>query len=493
MKQKIDEQYSRMNEIRAILDEKQATKNGVAQQGEPMRDKLAKLKGAFADTLAEKRQLQGKLSEMRETERSMKNAARALKDQVGSLAKLEDVDKEIARLEAKLAHEGFANLDQEKRVVGQIADLKRVKDNMRANAAKVGAVGDLGSIEALEAELKARDAKLDAITKERDGLMARLNEVRDAASATVADIPTLIQERKGLSEVIKVLREELNRLRDEWKQKNNSWWDNEQLFRAQLDEERRLRNEARDAENKKYEAERNQERKATRALPLEKEITSAEALIGYLKQQAPATKAEVDPVAAAAAAAALGTLDGHAALVKVHHDDDFGSLKKAPKGGKKGKGGPKAPVEPSKQPVNLSLDALATLAQLKLTAPLTRGECAATAEAASLKLADLRMRQAAKIASDEAKEAAGDAASEDEGEEKEAEGKATPPAEEAAAPAAEEVPDAAAEPEAPADSATPEDEKERPVEKPVKWETSAEAAARHAAVAAAAAAAAATA
>lgn len=104
--------------------------------------------------------------------------------------------------------------------------------------------------EELDAKLKELNAKLDENTAAREAESKKLQAVVNKASEEAADIPTLVAERKAVSEVIRVLKEELAKIRDEWKERNNQWWDNERIFRAQVAIERKARQEAWEAEKK---------------------------------------------------------------------------------------------------------------------------------------------------------------------------------------------------------------------------------------------------
>ena len=100
--------------------------------------------------------------------------------------------------------------------------------------------------------------------------------------------------------------------------------------------------------------------------------------------------------------AAIDSFDGMKRLT-AEEDDMFGSLKKdkGPKGKK-----PKAEADPVKSPVTYSMETLKTFNLLKISPPVTRGDCASKLPMVEEKLAEFKSKQAAKIAKREAQRAA---------------------------------------------------------------------------------------
>lgn len=85
----------------------------------------------------EKKSVQARISGLRDLQKQMRDETRQLKETVqGSYFKVEDIDKEINRLEARIAHEGL-DLSEEKRVMDQIRSLKRSRDNVAQFQKKV--------------------------------------------------------------------------------------------------------------------------------------------------------------------------------------------------------------------------------------------------------------------------------------------------------------------------------------------------------------------
>ena len=153
----------------------------------------------------------------------MRDESKQLRETVqGSYFKVEDIDKEISRLEARIAHEGL-DLTEEKRVMEQIRALNKSRAAVKEYSVKASSVeAKVSGMDDLDARLKELNAKLDKITADRDAERKNIGVMLGKANEETADIPALIAERKAISEVITHLREELSNVRDNWKKINDT-------------------------------------------------------------------------------------------------------------------------------------------------------------------------------------------------------------------------------------------------------------------------------
>lgn len=86
----------------------------------------------------QKKDVVERLQSLRNLSKQMRDEARQLKEAIqGSYFKVEDIDKEVARLEARIAHESL-ELQEEKRIMEQIKALKKSRDLVKEHQAKVG-------------------------------------------------------------------------------------------------------------------------------------------------------------------------------------------------------------------------------------------------------------------------------------------------------------------------------------------------------------------
>jgi len=166
----------------------------------------------------EKKAVQARIQGLRDLQRQIRDESKQLRETVqGSYFKVEDIDKEIARLEARIAHEGL-DLTEEKRVMEQIRSLNKSRAAVKEFSVKATSMeAKVSGMEDLDASLKALNAKLDKITAEKEAERKNIGAMLGKANEETSDIPALIAERKAISQVITHLREELSNVRDNWK------------------------------------------------------------------------------------------------------------------------------------------------------------------------------------------------------------------------------------------------------------------------------------
>jgi chromosome segregation ATPase len=96
LKQKIDEQYTRINEIKEAIDLKKSSKDGIAGQAQGNREKLNKLQADFKTTLEEKKAVQARIQGLRDLQKQMRDESKQLRETVqGSYFKVEDMTRRL--------------------------------------------------------------------------------------------------------------------------------------------------------------------------------------------------------------------------------------------------------------------------------------------------------------------------------------------------------------------------------------------------------------
>eukprot|EP00959_Pyramimonas_sp_CCMP1952_P157353 3290562-Pyramimonas_sp.AAC.1 len=209
----------------------------------------------------------------------------------------------------------------------------------------------------------------DAVINENKALEQKqkqvLDEIRAKEDAQVADIPALANQRNESYEIIREAREAVRNLRTEFKQKEDEYYANERLWRAQQAEEKKRMWEANQAERDERAARRKAWEAENAPEPFDKEVVACEQLMGYLR------KYTVEAVATPAASASErkdAELDGTVALKRKDDINDFDVMFAGMGGGKK-KGGGKGKKAGKVEVLTHSLDIIANYGLLKLSAP----------------------------------------------------------------------------------------------------------------------------
>lgn len=300
---------------------------------------------------------------------------------------VEAVDREVAKLEEHHAHNSMS-LQEEKKMMTQIKELTRSRDTVKEfNDAQAKINGEDGVRKAIIERIRAKDLEINAVKAEQQQYRASLDQVRSKEEKAGADIPKLQEERNACYEIIKAKREEIRRLRAEFKANEDEYWATEREWRAYLKVEKQKQWEATVEERKARDEARKQWEIENAPEPFEAEVSAAEQLIAYLAKWDPkSTKEATDKAAEEAAATAAKKADAFKGLkimnkkmIEEEEEDDLFSLSGTSKGKKAKKKQKYAESEEPQGPnpkerLNISFDAYAHFSKLSLTAPSLVGE-----------------------------------------------------------------------------------------------------------------------
>ena len=299
---------------------------------------------------------------------------------------IEAVDREIAKLEEYQAHTSMS-IQEEKKVMAQIKDLSRSRETVKEfNDAQAKITGEDGARKAVIERIRAKDAEINAVKAEQQQYRASLDAVRSKEEKAGADIPKMQEERNACYEIIKAKREEIRRLRAEFKTKEDEYWATEREWRAYLKAEKQKQWEATVEERKARDEARRQWEIENAPEPFEAEVSAADQLLAYLAKWDPRSNKEAaEKEAADAAAAAAAKADAFKGLKMMNkkmmeeEEEDLFSLTGTSKGKKAKKKQKSAesdkPEGPDpKERLNISFDAFAWFSKLSLTAPSLAGE-----------------------------------------------------------------------------------------------------------------------
>jgi uncharacterized coiled-coil DUF342 family protein len=293
------------------------------------------------------------------------------KDQQSSVkfSSPEEIDKEIARLK-RLQETTSMSLTEEKKIIkdmealmsskAKIKDLKSTEGDMEANKVNRKAISDL---------IAAKDKEIDAITKEIDAAQAKVKEASDKSTEQRSALDGLFEKREAIKKAIADLLKEKDALRDEFREKNDKWYNYQRAVRAQkqikYEEEKKKREEEKTAYLAKIEEEE------AKKIPYEEEQALCEYLADYLErtyikgeEAGPKVSAKKEEIVAVKD-------DPFAGFKPVKKDDDVEYFGKG-KGKKKRQRAPKKADDAG--PFTLNVDSFEQFGLIGLSPPTSRAE-----------------------------------------------------------------------------------------------------------------------
>ena len=281
------------------------------------------------------------------------------------------VDEAVARLEDKMAHTTMS-LNDEKKIMQQISELKKSRQFVQQySAVKDAAAGDVGGREGAVTRVKALNEKIKGLKQREDAQKKEIEAIREKVGVEKDNIPDLIKEKSANWETIQQCNEARNKLWEEYKKKEDAYWEAELLFRAWQRVDKQKKWEAGLEERKKRDAERKAREEAMRPDPFTEELMLCDQLSVYLSRYTQEAKAP-EAVTSFRAEAPSG------ARILKRDTEELDVMYTGTGKGKKARGSKK-----SKKPSNLnhSFDILSSFAKCKVTAPLAVDGVPAAAEA----------------------------------------------------------------------------------------------------------------
>ncbi|KAL4430001.1 hypothetical protein ABPG77_004371 [Micractinium sp. CCAP 211/92] len=392
LQQSIVKNKRRIEEIKEEIDGKRAGRGKGSAEQQAVKNKLAELRGQFQALVSQKNQLRSQLELASKARESARSSMKELRSSM-KFTKVEEIDQHIAELEHRISHDSLS-LNEEKKVLEQIKALKKSRGTIGELTSKVSQLEqDSSAVDGLREGIKGIDGAIDKIKAQEEVLRQELADMRAKEAERGSDIPALIQERDECREICKAAYQKIQDLRAELDAKWATYKEQNALFRVQLAEDRKRRQE----EYLKQKAERDAERAARLAEqapePFDKEITMCDQLAAYLRkfvvEEAAAAEEEKRDLS--------GALEGFKPLQKKGIDEDDAWLLGGKKGGKGKAKAKKEEKKPREEKLVHSLDILEAFATLSVEVPTTRDAMPALlADVAAKKEHFLAKRQEAK-------------------------------------------------------------------------------------------------
>jgi uncharacterized coiled-coil DUF342 family protein len=279
----ITEQFEKLKEERkAVQDKIEASmSSGRGTEMGAAKDAMAALRKKKGDLINEKKAIRDQLDGLKSQADRLVKDKKDAKSNVwfGSAA---EIDAEIARLERQQETTSMS-LNEEKKLIKEMDALRASKDKIKDVRSKETDLEDVKKKRAaVNDSLKAKDKEIDAVTKEQDEWGAKIKAMSEKETDKKSVLDALFKERDKLKKDITAVLKEKDAMRDEFREKTNAWWNYQRAVKAQkkmqFDEERKQRDEERQAHLKK------QEEEEAKKIPYEEEQALCDYLADYLER-----------------------------------------------------------------------------------------------------------------------------------------------------------------------------------------------------------------
>lgn len=151
----------------------------------------------------------------------------------------EQLDQQIARLEAKQAHSSLTPRE-EQRVIADIAKLKASRVTIAQYHSEIEKLqNEDDEREQLFSQLKAHDAKLTELKADQDTVRAQLDDLRQTEQDSSADIPGMLQERDACRDSMRAIYEDIKAIRADFNVRMDAFREEDAAWKQQMDEHRK--------------------------------------------------------------------------------------------------------------------------------------------------------------------------------------------------------------------------------------------------------------
>ena len=320
-----------------------------------------------------------------------------------SFKNVEEVDREIARLE-KQVDTGTMKLVDEKKALAEISSLRKQRKGFAGFEESEKGINDVkAQISELRKQLdnpeaKALSEKYSEVAKELDAIKAEQDEAYKGISSLRDERTKLHAEQQEKFSAIRAIKD--------------TYFQTRQAFRDYEQEQWRIRKERQKAEQDAYQKEKRRKiadkklEEASEPAYMD-EILTAEGLIRFFDPSAPAASKSLRGPSGFAAEAQRTIDDSDIKGTKVSRKDERDDTYFMGTGGKKGKKGKKggakdgangspAPGTPTEGKFSLSIGVMEELGKVGVDSPMNQGDVPAVVEKLKAKLEAWKSQQADK-------------------------------------------------------------------------------------------------
>eukprot|EP00538_Stauroneis_constricta_P000570 CAMPEP_0119556182 /NCGR_PEP_ID=MMETSP1352-20130426/8198_1 /TAXON_ID=265584 /ORGANISM="Stauroneis constricta, Strain CCMP1120" /LENGTH=554 /DNA_ID=CAMNT_0007603085 /DNA_START=62 /DNA_END=1726 /DNA_ORIENTATION=+ len=248
--------------------------------------------GKLREVLQKLRQQKGKLIDEKKAIRAQLDVIKSASDKIAKdrkdtrsniqFSSLEQIEAQIKKLQ-RLQETTSMSLQEEKKLIREVDSLKASKDAVKVLKEKEGDLeGMKEKRKTISQSLSAKDDEINAVQKEIDVKQAEMKELSEKESSKRGEIDALFKERDAIKQAITDKLKEKDAARDDFRERQNKWWNYSRAVRAQknmqYEAEKKQREDERAAYLKKLEEEE------MKKIPYEEEQGLCDYLANYLER-----------------------------------------------------------------------------------------------------------------------------------------------------------------------------------------------------------------
>jgi uncharacterized coiled-coil DUF342 family protein len=195
---------------------------------------------------------------------------------------IEEINAEVAKMQ-KLQETTSMSLTEEKKLIKEMDQLKASKGLIKDLQSKETDLNDVKTKrKAISDSISAKDKEIDAVSKEMDILGAKIKGLSETETDKRGTLDVMFKQRDQFKKDIAAVLKEKDAIRDEFREKNNAWWNNQRAVKAQMQMKYEAERKAH-AEEKKAYLQKKEEEEAKK-IPYEEEQALCDYLADYLER-----------------------------------------------------------------------------------------------------------------------------------------------------------------------------------------------------------------
>lgn len=251
---------SALQEARGIMNGFKTEKNALIEQKKAMRSQLEQAKSQTDKLIKDKKDARGNVK----------------------FGSVEEINKEIAKLQRQQETTSMT-LNEEKKILKEMDALQGSKKFVADLKNKDGALDSVKEQrKSIFAELSAKDKEIDALSEKINEVMVTLKAMNEKDSGKRDAIQGLFKERDEFRKQMGLKLKEKDAIRDDFRAKNNAWFNFQRGIRAQKQLQYEEEKKSRDEEKAAYEAKKEEEE--AKKIPYEAEQALCDFLADYLER-----------------------------------------------------------------------------------------------------------------------------------------------------------------------------------------------------------------
>ncbi|KAL5200943.1 hypothetical protein ABZP36_035297 [Zizania latifolia] len=212
------------SQIFEAIKAKKTERFSIISELKPLTAENKQYNEVVSEKLKEMEPLQNRLGKFRDENNAMRAQG------AGLCSSIEELDQTIKRLNDRISHESIS-LDEEKRLIRQIAQLEKSRPKVISTSAKRAQIQDtVVERDTIQDQVKTIGVGIDEVKKERQAVRSKIKVLEDELKSVDAEIASLQEDLTAATARKDKAYESLSQLRHERDVYNSSFIENRKLL-----------------------------------------------------------------------------------------------------------------------------------------------------------------------------------------------------------------------------------------------------------------------